>query len=367
MPTKKPFLSIEMLPAYHGDCLWIEYGRGDEVSRILIDGGPVTTWDALSCRIAKMPPGDHAFELIVLSHVDADHIEGIVRLFAEKPPPIAVDNVWFNGWRQLKRNHGLLGPLQGEFLTALLARRAKKAWNPDGPPVCVPEKGRLPAISLDGGMLLTLLSPSQMKLDAMARTWKKTIEPAGISPGDLDTAWEVLFRRKKLLPKQGLLGASDKLDKLLKKKQLTPDRAKANGSSIAFLAEFEGKRALFLADAHIGLIVESLTRLCQERGIDHLDVDAVKVSHHGSKGNISKKLLKLISSRHFLFSTNGDIFKHPDTECIEIILENSQNPVLCFNYESFFTMPWLKKENKSFSSYSVMGPKTIAGGIKVVL
>ena len=32
-------LRIEMLPAAHGDCLWIEYGSGTNVHRILIDGG----------------------------------------------------------------------------------------------------------------------------------------------------------------------------------------------------------------------------------------------------------------------------------------------------------------------------------------
>ena len=146
MSSNEPFFSIEMLPAYHGDCLWIEYGCGEDICRILIDGGPVATWDALSRRIAKMPPGDHAFELIVLSHVDGDHIEGLVRLFAEKPLPIAVDNVWFNGWLQLKPDHGLLGPLQGEFLSALLRERVDSAWNPDGPPICVPEKGNLPNV-----------------------------------------------------------------------------------------------------------------------------------------------------------------------------------------------------------------------------
>ena len=29
-------LRIEMLPAAHGDCLWIEYGSGRQVHRILI-------------------------------------------------------------------------------------------------------------------------------------------------------------------------------------------------------------------------------------------------------------------------------------------------------------------------------------------
>jgi glyoxylase-like metal-dependent hydrolase (beta-lactamase superfamily II) len=71
-----PFLSVELLPARHGDCIWIEYGRGD-VRRILIDGGPLDTFERIQKRLAKAPAGDQAFEMIVLSHVDADHIEGL--------------------------------------------------------------------------------------------------------------------------------------------------------------------------------------------------------------------------------------------------------------------------------------------------
>lgn len=30
---------IEMLPAAHGDALWIEYGAGGTIHRLLVDGG----------------------------------------------------------------------------------------------------------------------------------------------------------------------------------------------------------------------------------------------------------------------------------------------------------------------------------------
>src|SRR5690606_3544619 len=103
------------------------------------------------------------------------------------------------------------------------------------------------------------------------------------------------------------------LDKLLER-QLRIDGAAPNGSSIAFLAEYGGKSCLFLADAHHEVIAASISRLLEQRGQNTLHVDAVKVAHHGSAGNISDNLLALIDSLRFLISTNGAQFGHPDAE-----------------------------------------------------
>ena len=103
------FMRIEMLPALHGDCLVVEYGDAKRTRRLLIDGGPIGAWPALQARVAALPAGDRRFELVVMSHVDTDHVEGLVRLFAPPPPwPFVVDQVWFNGWRHLDAAAGLL-------------------------------------------------------------------------------------------------------------------------------------------------------------------------------------------------------------------------------------------------------------------
>ena len=354
-----PFLSVELLPARHGDCIWIEYGRED-VHRILIDGGPVDTFERIQKRLAKTPTGDRAFELILLSHVDADHIEGLVRFFAEKPLPFAVDEVWFNGWRQMNQAHGLLGALQGEFLSALLADRAPAAWKADSPPLVVPNGGTLPTHTLEGGMMLTLLSPNPMNLDKMAKAWKRAIKKEGFSPGDLKAAWKALAKRKKFLPKKGLLGTAPNLDALLKK-QLLPDKAVPNGSSIALLAEYEGKSVLLLADAHPDLVASSVKRLCQERGIDRLAVNAVKLAHHGSKHNTSVALLELLKSQCYLVSTNGDQFRHPDKECIARVIKFGKPSYLYFNYETKYTKPWLGQATQKKYRYQsvVRGTKDL--------
>jgi len=337
------FMRVEMLPALHGDCLLVEYGDAGRTRRLLVDGGPIGAYGELEARLSALPAGDRRFELIVLSHVDTDHIDGLVRLFANpRPWPFVVKDVWFNGWRHLDEAHGLLGGKQGEYFSALLARRLDDGcWNGafDGKAVVVHDNEALPERSLAGDMTLTLLSPTIPKLAKMRDAWRKDIGDV-IEPGDLDAAWELLARQKRYLPGQGLLGSTPELDKLLEK-QSRPDNAAANGSSIAFLAEFAGKSCLFLADAHPDAVCASLRRLLQARGLSRLVVDAVKVSHHGSKGNTTDELMSLIESPRFLFSTNGAQFGHPDREAVQrVIARSTREPTLYFNYITERNREW---------------------------
>ena len=353
MPAKR-FFRIEMLPALHGDCLYVEYGTATRKRRILIDGGPIATYKHLEVRLNAIPSGSRRFELVVMSHVDTDHVEGIVRLFANKPVPIRVVDIWFNGWRHLLPGGRVLGGKQGEFLSALIVRRFQlDQWNHafDGKAVVVPDDGSLPERILEGGMKLTLLSPTNTKLDKMREKWRQDLGPE-VTPGDLDTAWKRLAERKSYVPGQGLLGTTPELDALLDR-QLKVDNAAANGSSIAFLAEYGDKSCLFLADAHHDVITESIERLLRERRQKVLKVDAVKVSHHGSAGNISDELLSLIESPRFLVSTNGDKFDHPDKEAMERIISRSrhQPPTLYFNYETDTTRPWASPAQQTTLGY----------------
>ncbi|QWV98659.1 hypothetical protein KP005_05060 [Geomonas nitrogeniifigens] len=339
----EPLFRIEMLPALHGDSLLLEYGNPAHPRRVLIDGGPIGAYPALESRINAMPAGDRRFELVVMTHVDADHVEGILRLFANSPLPINPQDVWFNGWRHISPAAGILGPTQGEFLSALLVRRlSSDRWNKafGNKAVVVEDGGLLPEKALEGGLKLTLLSPTPATLEKMRQTWGKDIDP-GIVPGDLDAAWKKLGTRKAFLPRQGLLGGSSLLDALIEK-QLKIDESEANGSAIAFLAEIENKSCLFLADAHQDVITASLKRLLAKRKESILKVDAVKVAHHGSAGNVSDDLLALIDSPRFLFSTNGAKFNHPDAEAVQRVIAGSKvKPVgLYFNYLSDTTKPW---------------------------
>ena len=50
------FFRIEMLPALHGDCLFVEYGDAARTRRMLIDGGPIATYKHLEARLDALPP-----------------------------------------------------------------------------------------------------------------------------------------------------------------------------------------------------------------------------------------------------------------------------------------------------------------------
>ena len=353
------FLRIEMGKALQGDCLFVHWGGADGTHRMLIDGGPIGAYDALETRLAALPADERSFELIVLSHVDTDHVDGLVRLFAEPPAQWAfqVKDVWFNGWRHMDEED-TLGGRQGEFFSALLQHRLPPgAWNGAfNGAVVVPPTGPLPVVTLAGGLKLTLLSPTRPKLDKMRDTWRKDLKTTGIKPGDIDAAWQELSQQKKYLPDAGLLGSSDSSIAAILARQFKVDHAAANGSSIAFLAEHAAGSCLFLADAHPDVVAASLKRLLEQRGVSRLAVDAVKVAHHGSQHNTDQALVGLIDSPRFLFSTSGAQFKHPDEEVVARILAGTGGrPVtLYFNYRSAFNEKWSAPALQAEHHYSAI-------------
>ena len=46
--------TIEMLPAAHGDCLWLEYGPKKKPYRVLIDGGRDYSYKHLKARLEEL-------------------------------------------------------------------------------------------------------------------------------------------------------------------------------------------------------------------------------------------------------------------------------------------------------------------------
>ncbi len=330
---------IQMLPAEQGDALFIEYGSPSSPHRILIDAGVRKTSGLARERIGELPTSKRHFDLLIVTHVDSDHIGGILKLLDDESLGATFDDVWFNGWRHLQPDR--LGAVEAEIFSAQLDKRGWK-WNAafDEKAVVVHPDGKLPKRELPGGMTLTLLSPTVHRLEVLRKEWKKVVEEAHLDAGVQDERLEAAARRKGI---PDLLG--DKIDvQKLADEPLLPDKAPANGSTIAVLAEYgsgdDRKSCLLTGDAHPDVFEEGLKRLCQDRRVDRIAVNALKVPHHGSRFNVSTGALDLIETERYLFSTNGNQTKHPHEQGVARTIARGNEPTLYFNYRSEFTKPW---------------------------
>ena len=328
-------LTIQFLPARFGDCILLKYGPDTEPLYVLIDGGTGGTKKEIRAALESIPEDRRHLELLVVTHIDQDHIEGILRLLEEDELGFTVGDFWFNGWNHLPGNplNEPFGAVQGERLSARILHH-KLPWNEyfGGKAIVIPETGELPVIQLEGGLTLTLLSPYQQHLENLKPKWVDEVLEAGLEPG-FGNQHEDEEVNGNLEPfGDGMPDIAQ-----LNEEEFHEDEAAANGSSIAFLAEFEGFRILLAADAFPSTILASLNKL--ERG--RVTLDLCKVSHHASAHNTSPELLEKLNCKKYMVSTNGAKFKHPAPVTIaRLIKKGGSQPEIYFNYRTVYNEIW---------------------------
>jgi len=342
--------SIEMLPAARGDSLWIEYGPSRKRHRIIIDGGVWGTGERLRARIEALPKTRRRFDLLVITHIDLDHIAGIIALLRDPPEGFRVDDLWFNGWEQLiaaedEADDGILGAKLGERLSAWIRERRyplNKAFD-DGPAGVRNSEGALPSFELRGGMKVTVLGPGYDRLRRLRTTWEKEIREAQLTPGAAGEILEGIAHPEEA--DDGILGGRIDIEKLAESK-FREDTSRANASSIALLAEYDGRRCIFAGDAFASDLAAAVRRVTGEKGIvseGRLAVDALKLSHHGGRKNTSSEFLDLLDCPNYLVSTDGSVYSHPHEESIARVIVHGATagpPALHFNARSGLNEVW---------------------------
>ncbi|MDX3586620.1 ComEC/Rec2 family competence protein [Streptomyces europaeiscabiei] len=341
-------IRIEALPAQEGDCLWVEWPHAGRTRRMLIDGGRAgrgdTLPEGLAARFRRQPLAERAFDLVICTHLDADHIGGLIPLFRSPPEGFTAHDVWFNGDRQLLDD--VLSFDQADSLSKLLRNRSWNRWF-QGCAVEVPESGELPRIDLPG-LQLTLLSPLKKTLVRLSRDWLRWVEETEQQrlAFDVRTPPDVLRGSY-----AGVAwGALPTLP-------YTADPSVRNRSSIAFVAEHQdGSRVLFGADACAEILQDGLRRLDGTPWGRPYQVDLCKVPHHGSSRNLSPQLLARLDCRHWLFSTNGARFGHPDRPTVARIAEHCEQPMLWFNYLSPSTTEYADSQLAAERGFTAVHP-----------
>jgi len=260
-----------------------------------------------------------------------------------------------------------------------LIRERGLPWNDafDGDTVYVPraDQGPLPRHVLPGGMELVLMSPTFKELLKLSRKWEDELEEAGLLHATHEELMEALKKDRKLDPDDDFL-ADEEIDvKELVESRQRKDSSAANGSSIAFVGSFEGKRCLFGGDAYWTVLRDSAKRLTQEENEERLGLDAFKLPHHGSRNNVSDDLLAALDCRRFLVSTNGRQFKHPDNEAIARLVggkwrpgpEGDQPVDLMFNYREKINKKWDSDQLRDAWNYRTTYPEDGDEGLIVQL
>ncbi|MCL6667522.1 hypothetical protein [Streptomyces panaciradicis] len=328
-------IRVEVLPARLGDCLLVECARpGRAPWRMLVDGGPPDTWPTLEGRLKRLDPTRRCIDLAVVTHVDGDHSGGMIPFLGSSYADDLGD-CWFNG-----RSH-LPGPLplpglvrsvsQGDSITTELEGQGTGRvlpWNMafGGGPIDTGSAAGFIEVAIPGGPCLTVLSPTTKRLAVLGTVWSRSLADArrGRSSAIMPDVPEPLEDLATLAA------------------ECTPkDSSPTNGSSVALLVEHRGASVVLAADAFDTVLGAGLTGVAAARGLAVLPVDAFKLPHHASKCNVSEAMLKVAPARHYLVSTNGDTFHHPDDVALaRVVLTAPTGSTLWFNYQTSRTERW---------------------------
>lgn len=106
----------------------------------------------------------------------------------------------------------------------------------------------------------------------------------------------------------------------LARREEDPDDSPFNLSSIVCLLEADGKRALMTGDALGSDVLKALetARLLDPNA--SLDLDLLKVPHHGSSRNATAEFFKRLPAKHYVISGDGK-YGNPDLATLKMLLD----------------------------------------------
>ena len=322
-----PLFTLEALKAKHGDSLLLHYGDPSSPRFILIDGGPGTVYqESLRPRLVEVQKRWHGedplpLEMVMVSHIDDDHINGILDLTDElirkkQKPFCEILCLWHNSFDDVigNKDEDLFSELQEDVkvastggvqpagqhikrqnaaVVASVGQGRKLRSNAEalGLRTNDPFSGLVLAETADGtrfdwgdGLKLTVLGPDRERIDELHKEWEKVLIEKG---------------------KQAAISAAYE------------DDSAFNLSSIVVLAELGGKRMLLTGDARGDHTLEAIKKAGLLKN-GKLHVDLLKLPHHGSAHNVDHDYFETIVADHYVGSGDGN-YDNPEIETLKMI------------------------------------------------
>ncbi|MBO2693614.1 hypothetical protein I6M59_18005 [Shewanella algae] len=319
------------LPAGQGDCLLFQFQDLDgKYHNILVDGGNRNRVEFNKQKKKILEIIDDGkrgkLDLVVVTHSDDDHIKGILNLLGDSEIEPLVERVWFNSERTIseylgeqcqstqkyqicKTSKGTVKSSRAQDNNLYNLLESDPRWDKE-----IILSGKIEEIE---NLKITVLSPTRENLEVLNKFWPTqklgSVKSSAKKGFDYDTSLGDFIKN---LP------------------QFKEDKRPVNGSSIALLLEWMDKKFMLLSDSFPSVITKSLSLLFDELP---LKLDAMKVSHHGSKSNTSTELIQSVSCRDYIVSSNANrTHFHPDKEtlCRIVAINGIENTFFHFTYEN---------------------------------
>lgn len=325
---------VKFLKAQNGDCTVIKYTDDSGAKRnIIIDSGldaayfdPATNvFGELKTEVDEIKASKENIDLLILTHIDNDHICGFLKLFEmDTEVPNYIKKVWFNSGK-------LIAEKIEEEENILLAMKMKEPG--------VVDTGVAEGLDFEAFLLrfnfwerelivcgqehnlhnakFDILGPTIPQLRKLLKEYhEKTLDDVYTRGKGNDWETDILT----LIQEEG------------PKYKFSQDKSVKNGSSISFILTLKGKKFVFLGDAHPNPVADELSKLGYTSK-NPLNVEFLKVSHHGSKANNNKKLLAALTTENYIISTNSVGHGHPHKRTLARIIKRNPDAIFHFNYE----------------------------------
>ena len=338
--------SLEALEAKHGDSLLLHYGTAADPKLIVIDGGPSGVFaDTLRPRLDEIraqraPGGRLEIRMVMVSHVDDDHIHGILELTKSmlkakadgNPQAYRILTFWHNSFDDLVKKvkmaglddakktlktvsvsgkvpMKLAGHIQPDAALVLASIDQGRSLrnnaiqlaiplNEGGDLLVAPDK-KAAKKNIGSGLTFTIIGPRQDQLDELQNDWAKQIA--------------AMKKKGTLKPAAMEAVAAEFVDKSV-----------YNLSSIVVLAEAGGKTMLLTGDARGDYVMEGLEGAGLKQPGKQFKIDILKMPHHGSVRNVADAFFEEIVADHYIISANGK-YDNPDKATLEALFKARGN------------------------------------------
>jgi hypothetical protein len=340
--------SLDVRRARKGDCLLLHFGPHDDPGLVMIDGGPSKVYvpqlrprlvQIRDERVKRNLPGvtgDGSLnvDVAMVSHVDDDHIKGMLDLTGEmledkhKARLVQVTSFWHNSFEDL------LGKEHTQAVAQFGAASLSGELPPDALENVTDDEER-ERIVASHQVLASIDQGQKLRGRTNALGWPLNPEfdsKLAIAGEDAFTVADHGLTFRVIGPMQPEIDALREMhDKWVEEQEKTgrkggaalaayADKSVPNLSSIVVLAELGGNRILLTGDARGDKILQGLEFSKVIAPNEKLHVDILKVPHHGSSRNVDIDFFKRITADHYVFSGNGE-HGNPERETMEMLFE----------------------------------------------